>query len=146
MVREGAVESSSSNQIVHFEVAGVEFADRERHAGETARRDHRGHAAAIGQPRVQNGLRFGDIVAKTPSDILHGDHQGPLAERHSRHPLQEALFFDEHAVGTIHHDLADRIIENEVLDGLQKRKDHFESVHQSFPLASWTKYESLGSL
>jgi hypothetical protein len=43
--------------------------------------------------------------------------------------LKEALFFDEHAVGTVHHHLADRFVEDEVLDGFQKRQDHFESVH-----------------
>jgi hypothetical protein len=43
--------------------------------------------------------------------------------------LQEALFFDEHPVRTVHHHLADRIVENEVLDGLQERENHFKSVH-----------------
>ena len=40
---------------------------------------------------------------------------------------------DEDPVRAVHHDLADRIVENEVLDGFQERKDHFESVHQSSP-------------
>ncbi len=48
VVREGAVESAFANQILHLEVAGVELADRERHAAKTARRDDRGDAAAIG--------------------------------------------------------------------------------------------------
>ena len=127
-------------------MTGVELADRERHAGETARRYHCGDPAAIGQARVENGLRFGDVVTKTPGDILHGDHKGSLAERHARHLLKEALSFDEHAVGAVHHHLADRVIQNEVLYRLQKRQDHFKTVHQSFPFASWTKYDSFGSL
>ena len=76
---------------------------------------------AIGQPRVENGLRFGDVVTKTPGDILYGDHEGFFADGHARQLLKEALFFDEHAVGTVHHHLADGVVENEVLDGLQER-------------------------
>ena len=64
VVGERAIESAFANQILHLEVAGVELADRECHAAETARRDHRGDAAAIGQPRVENGFRFGDVVAQ----------------------------------------------------------------------------------
>src|SRR5438309_10257620 len=107
MVREGAVESPFANQILYFEVARVEFADGERHPSETARRDHRGDPASIGQPRVENGLRFRDVVAQTPGDILHSDHQGTLPEGHTWYLLQEALLFDKHSVGTVHHHLAD---------------------------------------
>jgi len=64
VVREGAVESSSSNQssiskwrVLNLRIVSVTTA-------QTARRDDRGDAAAIGQPRVQNGLRFGDVVTK----------------------------------------------------------------------------------
>src|SRR5271168_1088528 len=146
VVCEGEVESASPNQILHLEVAGVELADRERHAAKTARRDDRCDAAAIGQPRVENGFRFGDVVTKTPGDVLHDNHERLFADGHARHVLKEARLLDEHAVGAIHHYLADRIVENEVLDGLQERQDHFKSVHQSPPLASCTKYESLGSL
>src|ERR1700730_2896068 len=64
VVREGAIKSAFANQVFHLEVAGVELANRERHAGEAARRDHRGDAAAIGEARVENGLRFRDVVAQ----------------------------------------------------------------------------------
>src|SRR5260370_23913527 len=138
-VSEGAVESTCPNQILHLEVASVELADRERHAAETARRDHRCYSAAIGQPRVKNGLRFGDVVAETASDILHGDHKRFLSDGDARHVLKEALVFDEHAVGTIHHHLADRIIENEVLDRLEKRQGPLETVRHRAPSASCLK-------
>ena len=118
-----------ANQILHLEVAGVELANREGHAGETARRDHRGDTAAIGQSRVENRLRFRDIVAQSPGDILDGDHERSFAERHPWHLLQEALFFNEYPVRSIHHHFADGVIENQVLDGLQERQNHFESVH-----------------
>src|SRR5271156_6892667 len=56
VVREGAIKRTFTNQIFHFEVAGVELADGERHTTKTARRDDRGDSASIGQPRVENGL------------------------------------------------------------------------------------------
>src|SRR5208282_4958016 len=117
MVRKGAVESACRNQIRHLEVTSVELTDGERHAAKAAWRDDRGDAAAIGQPRVENGFRFGDVVAKTPGDILHGNHEGSLADGYARHLLQEALFFDEHTVSAIDHYLANRIVENQVFDG-----------------------------
>src|ERR1700689_2723800 len=129
MVCEAAVESACPNQIFHLEVTGVELADGERHAAQTARRDDCRDPTTIGQARVENGLRFGNVVTKTPGDILDGDHKGSLADGNARHVLKEALFFDEYAVGTVHHDLADRMVENEGLDGLQKRQDHFQYVH-----------------
>ena len=130
---EDAVESSFPNQILHFEVAGVEFADRERNTAKAARRDDRGNTAAIGQARIEDRLRLGDIVAEPPSDILYGYHEGLFAYGHARHLLQEALFFDEHPVGTVHHHLADRVVEDEVFDGLQERQDHFKSVQFPSP-------------
>ena len=36
-----------------------------------------------GKPRVENGLRFRDIVAQTPRDIFHGDGQRALADRNA---------------------------------------------------------------
>src|SRR5580704_17768809 len=129
MVGEGAVQSASANQILHFEVAGVEFADCERHSSQTTRWNDGGDTAAIGQARVEDGFRFGDVVSETARDILHGDHKRPLAQGHAGNLLKESLFFDKHTVGSIDHNLADRIVENQVLDGLQKWQDHFESVH-----------------
>jgi len=53
-----------------------------------------------------------------PRSILY---EGSLAESYARHLLEEALFFDEDSVGPVHHHLADGIVEDEVLDGLQER-------------------------
>ena len=57
-----AIEGASPNQVLHLEVSRVELADCLRHTAKTARWDHSGDAAAIGQSRVENGLRFGNIV------------------------------------------------------------------------------------
>ena len=41
--------------------------------------------------------------------------------------------------GQLARGLADRVVENEVLDGLKEWQDHFESVHHSSPSATCTK-------
>ena len=92
------------------------------------------------------GLDFRNVVSQTPRDVLHGDRQRALAQGYSWHLLDIAVAFDEHAVGAIDHDLADRLVENEVFDGLQKRKDHFESVLHKAPSSSCSKYDLFGSL
>ena len=107
MVRKRAIQGAGANEILHLEMPGIELADRERYAAKTARRDHGCDAAAIGQARVENRFRFRDVVPKTPGNVLDGDHERPLAQRHARHLLQEALLFDEYMVGPIDHDLAD---------------------------------------
>ena len=62
------------------------------------------------------------------------------------HRLDESRLFNEDVVRAVDHDLADRVIENEVLDGLEKRQDGFKSIHYSSPSASWRKYDLLTSL
>src|SRR6266576_6896204 len=72
---------------------------------------------------------------QAPGDILHGDHQGFLAEIHTLNRLDESGPFKD-AVRTVDHDLADRVIEDQMLDRLEKRQDGFKSVHYSSPSAS----------
>ena len=123
-----------ANQIFHLEVAGIELADGQRHAAETARRDHGRDAAAIGQSRVENRFRFRNVVSKTPGNVLDCDHERSLPEGHARDLLKEALFFDENPVGAVHHDFADRVVENQVLDGFQETAESFRirSSERSF--------------
>src|SRR5260370_16004004 len=146
MIRQSAVESPGPNQIFHLKMTCVELADCERHSSQTTRWNDGSDAATIGQPRVEDGFRFGDVIPQTPRDIFHGDHKRPLTQGHTGNLLKESLFLDKHTVGAIDHDLADRIVEDQVFDGLQKRQDHFESVHHKTPYASCFKDDTLGSL
>jgi len=47
----------------------------------------------------------------------------------ARHRFDESLLLNEDVVGPVDHDLADGVIEDKVLDRLEKREDRFESVH-----------------
>ena len=129
-IGERAVEHSRADEVFHLEAPGRELADGERDASQAARRDDGGDAAAIREARIENGLCLRDVIAQTPRDILHGDHERLLPERDAFDLLQEAALFDEHLVGTVDHDFADRVVENQVLDGLEERQDHLESAHR----------------
>jgi len=52
----------------------------QRNSVEATGRDDRGDAAAVRQTRIQNGLRFGNVVSQAPSDVLDGNEQRPLAQ------------------------------------------------------------------
>jgi len=83
---------------------------------------------------------------QSPRNILDRDHQGFLAQMDALHRLDESRLFNEDVVRAVDHDLADRVIENQVFDRFEKREDGFKSVHHSSPSASWRKYDLLMSL
>jgi GTP cyclohydrolase FolE2 len=74
-------------------------------------------------------MGFRDVIAQPACDVFHRDQKRPLAESHVGNSLKEALSFDEDVVRSIDHDFADRLIENQVLDGLKEGQNHFESIH-----------------
>ena len=42
--------------------------------------------------------------------------------------FEKPASLNENAVGAVHHDFADRVVENQVFDGFQERENDFESV------------------
>ena len=52
--------------------------------------------------------------------------------------------FKKDAVGTVDHDLADGVIEDEMFDRFEKWKNGFKPVHQSAPSSSCWKYDLFG--
>src|SRR5580700_7784122 len=62
-IGERLVERPESDQILDLEMAWVELADRKGHAAQTAGRNNRSDAAAIGEPGVKNGLRLRELVS-----------------------------------------------------------------------------------
>jgi hypothetical protein len=62
-VGEAPVERARTDQIFDFKVPGIELSNRERDTGQTAGRNNGGDAAAVRQPRIANGLRFGDVIS-----------------------------------------------------------------------------------
>src|SRR5262249_1500277 len=112
----------------------------------TARRNDRGNPASVGQARIEDGLRFRDVVAEPSRDVFDSDKQRAVAKRHACDLLNEARLFNKHLVWPIDHDFADGFVEDEVLDRFEERKDGFKAVHQSSPAASCSKYDLFGSL
>jgi len=82
------------------------------------------------QTRIQNGLRFGNVVSQAPSDVLDGNEQRPLAQRHTLHLFQKPALLDEDALCSVDHDFADGVVEDEVLDGFQKTAGSLQ-IHSS---------------
>jgi hypothetical protein len=50
-----------------------EFPDGERRSIDSARREHRGHARTVFEPRVEHRLALGDLVAACTRDVLDRD-------------------------------------------------------------------------
>src|ERR1035438_711919 len=120
-------------QFIDPEVASIEFPNGERHAVHAARRNDDSHAASIRQSRVKDRFSIGDVAAETASDILHRDHERSFAKVDVGHGFNESALLNEDMVRPINHNLADRIVSNEVFCGLKKREDGFEAIHQSSP-------------
>jgi len=145
-IGERAVERACTDQILQLKVACTEFADGECDASETAWGYDRGYPAAVRQSRIENGLRFRNVVSQTAGDVFDGNQQRLLSNNDILHLLEVATLFDEDAVRSVHHYFADGVVEDEVLDGFQKWENNFESIHQSVPSASCSKYDLFGSL
>src|SRR5262245_59666712 len=94
----------------------VELANRERYADQTAGRNDGCDPTSVGQPRVEDRLRFRDVVAETPRNVLDCNHQSLVAEGDVLYLPKEPILLDEYVVGAIHHDFADRIVEDEVFN------------------------------
>src|SRR5208283_3790066 len=128
-VSEGPVEGARSNQVLHFEMACIELANRERDAVQAAGWNDNGDAGASGEPGIEDRVGFRDVAAEPAGNVFDRDHERSFAKRNFRYRLEVPALLDKHRVGAIDHDFADRVVEDEVLDGFQKRKDGFKSIH-----------------
>ncbi len=146
MIGKPPFERSSHDEFFDTEVPGVEFSDCQSDAIHAARRNDGSNTAPVREPRIEDGFRFRDVVAQSPRNILNRDHQGFLAQMDTLHGFDESILFNKDAVGAVDHDLTDRGVEKQVLDGFEKREYGFESIHYSSPSASWRKYDLLTSL
>src|SRR5208337_4886587 len=110
-------------------MTSIELANSERDSIQAAGWNDNGHAAAIGEPGIENRVGFRDVAAKPAGNIFDRDHERSFAQRNFPYRLEVPALLDEHRVGAIDHDLADRVVEDEVLDGFQKREYGFKSIH-----------------
>ena len=120
-------------------VAAGELSNGQRRPGDRARREHRGHARAVLEPRVEQRLHVGDLVPAGACDVLDGDGQVPRLQRPIGNRLNRAVAFDEHTpAAVVDHHLRHARVDEQVLDGLQERQDAIEAAH-SAPLSTWSK-------
>src|ERR1700678_579711 len=116
-VRKRLVEGSGANQILHVEMTRIELANRQDHAVQTTGRYDGGDPASIRKSRVENWLRFRDVIAQASGDIFHGNHQRFFSQADTLHLFKESPLFDEDVRCAVHHHFADGIIEQQMLDG-----------------------------
>src|ERR1700733_7939882 len=128
LVREPTFERPRFDEVVEIEVPVIKLTDCQGDAVQAARRDDGGNTAAIREPRIEDRLRLRDVVPQTAGDVLYGDHERFLPKRQPGDFLNKSILLDEYVTRTIHHDFADRVVQDEVLDRFQEREDHFESV------------------
>src|ERR1700722_11343637 len=98
VVSKRAIERPGSNQIFDLEAAGVELPYGQRDAAETAGRNHGRDTASIGQSRIENRFRFGDVISKAPCNVFDCHHEGPLPQGQVRDWSKEALFFNKNEI------------------------------------------------
>ena len=125
-------------------VAARELPNRERRSGHGTRREHRGDARAVLEPRIQHRLDLGDLVAAGARDVLDRDGQIPRLERAAGHALEHAVALDEHArAARVDHHLGDARIPEQILDRF-RRNGRMRSRLLIAPLARHDRSSSSG--
>ena len=123
---------SDGDQVVQ-RVAVRELPDRQRRPVDGTRREHRGHARAVLEARVEHRLTLGDLVAAGARDVLDRDRQipdfrasGPA--RASMHPRRStntrrppAFTITSVTAGST----------QQILDRLQERQDAIQAAHSA---------------
>src|SRR5260370_37785472 len=129
LVRKPSLQGSGLDEIFDTEVPGIELADGQRDTIQTAGWNDGGNPASIRQARVEDRFGLRDIVTQAASDVFCGYHQRFFAYRETADLFNEASLLHKHTMRSIHHNLADRVVKDQVLDRLEKWQYRFESVH-----------------
>ena len=113
------------DELLHREPMRPELANRERDTRERTGWECGRDARPIRQSRVEQRIRFSDIVAKRAGDPLDGSHQMPRFEdRIDRHQLTPAL--DEDGAVAVDHDLGDGVFQKVGSNRFEKRENGFK--------------------
>ena len=137
------VSAPNLHQLVERVTAG-ELPNRQRGTGDRTRREHRGHARAVLEPRVEQRLHVGDLVPAGARDVLDGDGQIPRLERSIGDRLNRAVALDEDtAAAVVDHHLGDGRIDEQILDRFQERQNAIEAAH-SAPLVDVIEVAGVG--
>ena len=84
--------------------------------GERQRRKHRVHAAAVGQACVHHRRRLVDAAPDLRDDLVDDPAQVRLVGEPDRRLVEAALALDPDVVGTVDHDLGDRLVGQQPLE------------------------------
>ena len=124
-----ARDGADLDQIVQRESVR-ELPDGQRRSIDRTRREHRGHARAVLEARVEHRLALGDLVAARARDVLDRDREIPDVQRAIRDLLETSASLDEHpSAAAVHHHFRDGRIDQEVLDRPQERQDAIQAAH-----------------
>src|SRR6266446_4994724 len=107
----------------------IELSNRQSDTVDAAGWNYGGNAAAIRQPRVEDGLRFRNIVAQASCYVFDSHDERFGRQFHTRNGLNVSGLFNEDPLGAVHHDFADIRVQDEMLDRTKKRENQLESVH-----------------
>ncbi len=122
-----AGQRADPHEFLRREVPAVELADGQGRAAQADRRQRGRDARAVGQARVQERALLGDIVPEDARQVADGDAQVLLPDGHVRHGFELTVALDKHPPRSVHHDLGDVRVANEVRDRPQERQDQLEA-------------------
>src|SRR6266852_747597 len=125
LVRQPSLQCSSFDEVLDTEMPGVELADGQRDVVHAAGRNDGCNPASIRQARIEDRFGLRNIVTQAASNVLHGYHQRFFSYRETADLFDKASLLDKHTMRSIHHNLADRVVEDEVLDWLEKWQYRF---------------------
>src|SRR5437660_1484366 len=121
--RDFRYQGASLNQVFNGEMLGVELANGKGNAVDAARPDDGSYAATVGQPRIKNGFSLGNIIPQAAGDVAHRRVEGSFGKADIWNGVQLTGALDKDARAAIDHDLGNGIVQDQVLNGPQKRQD-----------------------
>ena len=81
-------QGADPEQFVDGVQPALKLPNRQGRAAQAARREDRGHPGAVRQPRVEQRLVLGDVVAQRAGDVADGDLEALLLDGDARRPAR----------------------------------------------------------
>src|SRR5579862_7313524 len=98
-------------------MSGLKFADGQRRSADAARGNCGCDTRSVWEPGIEERLEFADFIPERASDVPYRNLEVFLREPGIGNLSQIAMPLDKDPPRSVHHDLGDVFIENQVLDG-----------------------------